>query len=337
VQGVIGLVTGGLAVGFVVGLTGMGGGALMTPMLVFFFNVNPLAAVSSDLVTSAIMKPFGGAVHARHGTVNWRLVGWLVIGSVPSAFLGALLLRALGQGASVDDVVTLALGLALLVAALALIVKAYLNLDRRAALCSSGRSGTPEPDSALHIAVRPLPTVLIGVGGGLIVGMTSVGSGSIMIIALMLLYAKLQASQLVGTDLVQAVPLVASAALGHLIFGDFQLAVAVPLLVGSIPGAVLGALVSSRAPGGLVRRALALVLLASGLKLLGVSTPVTATVLAVCLVLGQLAWMAARRRHGLPASPLVSRKRQSLRGTFRAPPSPAKHPKHPQPKVRHSS
>jgi len=256
-------------------------------------------------------------------------------------------LRALGQGASVDDVVTLALGVALLVAALALIVKAYLSLDRRTALRSSGRSAAPEPGSALHIAVRPLPTVLIGAGGGLIVGMTSVGSGSIMIIALMLLYAKLQASQLVGTDLVQAVPLVASAALGHLIFGDFQLAVAVPLLVGSIPGAVLGALVSSRAPGGLVRRALALVLLASGLKLLGVSTPVTATVLAACLMLGPLAWMAARRRHGLPAAPLVSKKLRNRRATFRAPPTlhdaghsaPSRIANHRQvePPVRHAS
>ncbi len=133
------------------------------------------------------------------------------------------------------------------------------------------------------------------------VGMTSVGSGSLMFIALMLLYPRLQASQLVGTDLVQAVPLVAAAALGHLLFGDFRLAVTASLLLGSIPGVILGALVSSRAPGGLIRRALPLVLLASGLKLLGVAITVTAVVLVACLILGPLAWMGARRRHGLPA------------------------------------
>jgi len=143
--------------------------------------------------------------------------------------------------------------------------------------------------------------------GGLVVGMTSVGSGSLMIIALMYLYPALRASHLVGTDLVQAVPLVAAAALGHLIFGDFRLAVTATLLVGSIPGVLLGATVSSRAPGGLVRRALALVLLASGLKLLGVSTPATATALIGCLVVGPLVWMAVRRGHGLPAAPAVSR------------------------------
>jgi uncharacterized membrane protein YfcA len=297
----VGLVLGGLAVGFVVGLTGMGGGALMTPMLVFFFGVNPLAAVSSDLVTSAIMKPFGGAVHAHRGTVNRALVGWLALGSVPSAFLGVFVLRALGSAAAVDDVVTTALGVALVVAALALIAKAYVSMSR--SVRDRARAGPDADDiqAPLGVVVRPLPTVLTGAVGGLVVGMTSVGSGSLMIIALMILYPRLQASQLVGTDLVQAVPLVAAAAIGHLLFGDFRLDVTASLLIGSIPGVILGALASSRAPGGLIRRALALVLLASGLKLLGVTTNVTAVVLVACVVLGPLAWMGARRRHGLPA------------------------------------
>lgn len=295
----IGLVLGGLAVGFVVGLTGMGGGALMTPMLVFFFGVNPLAAVSSDLVTSAIMKPFGAAVHLRHGTVNRRLVGWLALGSVPSAFAGVLLLRALGEGTGIENVVTTALGIALLVAAFALIMKAYVTMASRVRRRAAGIANAEE--RALSVVARPALTVLVGVVGGLVVGMTSVGSGSLMIIALLLVYPRLQASQLVGTDLVQAVPLVMAAAIGHLLFGDFQLAIAASLLLGSIPGVLLGALASSRAPGGLVRRALALVLLASGLKLLGVSTPVTAAVLVAALVLGPLVWMEARRWHGLPA------------------------------------
>lgn len=296
-----GLVLGGLVAGFIVGLTGMGGGALMTPMLMFFFGVNPLAAVSSDLVTSAIMKPFGAAVHLQHGTVNRALVGWLVLGSVPSAFLGVLVLRALGRDTGIDEVVKAALGVALLVAAFALIVKAYVTMAGRARRHAAGGTEVDSTRGALNVVARPLPTILIGVIGGLVVGMTSVGSGSLMIIALLLVYPQLQASQLVGTDLVQAVPLVAAAAIGHLLFGDFQLAVALSLLVGSIPGVLLGAVASSRAPGGFIRRVLALVLLASGLKLLGVTTPVTAVILVVSLVLGPLAWMGARRRNGLPA------------------------------------
>jgi len=307
----IGLVLGGLAVGLVVGMTGMGGGALMTPMLVFFFGINPLTAVSSDLVTAALMKPFGGAVHAVHRTVNWRLVGWLALGGVPSGFAGALLLRVVGKDSGVDSLVVTALGIALLLAASGLIVKAYLTMVRRREKAPDAPVDTPR--ALTSIGVRPIPTVLVGIVGGLVVGMTSVGSGSIMIIALMLLYPTLQASQLVGTDLIQAVPLVAAAALGHLLFGDFQFDLAATLLLGCVPGAVIGALVSTRAPGGLVRRALALVLLASGLKLLGVSTPVTAVVLVACLVVGPVAWMVARRRNGLPASHYLARRQLQRR------------------------
>src|SRR3954470_21946012 len=115
----------GLGVGIVVGLTGMGGGALMTPILVIFFGVSPLAAVSSDLAASAVMKPFGGWVHARRGTVNWALVRWLCLGSVPSAFLGVLLMRLVGSGAAIHDIVQYALGGALLLAVIGLVVKAY--------------------------------------------------------------------------------------------------------------------------------------------------------------------------------------------------------------------
>ncbi len=296
-----GLVVGGVVVGFVVGLTGMGGGALMTPMLVFFFGVNPLAAVSSDLVTSAVMKPFGGAVHIRAGTVNWRLVRWLVVGSVPSAFAGVLVLRALGDSGDVQEIVKTALGVALLVASASLILKAYITMTERVRRRAAGLSGDAVVSAAPQVVVRPLPTVLIGIAGGLIVGMTSVGSGSLIIIALLLVYPALQASQLVGTDLVQAVPLVAAAAVGHLLYGDFQLDVTTSLLTGSIPGVLLGARASSRAPSGIIRRALALVLLASGLKLVGASTVVTVALVLAFAVLGPLVWMQARRLQGLPA------------------------------------
>ncbi len=294
-----------LGIGVVVGLTGMGGGALMTPVLVLFFNVPPLAAVSSDLVASAVMKPVGSIVHLRNGTVRMDLVRWLGLGSVPAAFAGVLVARALGHGSNVQDLIQKALGIALVIAATGLFARAYLRLAERARHRDGHRPADPAgpPD----VVVRPLPTLAIGAVGGLVVGMTSVGSGSLIIIALMMLYPKLRASELVGTDLVQAVPLVASAALGHVLFGDLKLSITGALLVGSIPGAYLGAQLSSRLPGALIRRALAFVLLASALKLLGATTPVTVIVLAALLVLAGPVWMALRRAHGFPALPARER------------------------------
>jgi uncharacterized membrane protein YfcA len=290
-----------LGIGIVVGLTGMGGGALMTPVLVLFFNVPPLSAVSSDLVASAVMKPVGSFVHLRRGTVRLDLVRWLCIGSVPAAFCGVFVTRALGNGSSVNDAVQKALGVALIIAAAGLFVRAYMRLAERARNRQAHRLA--DPSGPPDVVVRVLPTVIIGAIGGLVVGMTSVGSGSLIIIALMLLYPTLRASSLVGTDLVQAVPLVAAAALGHIFFGDLQLSITGSLLVGSIPGAYIGAQLSARLPGALIRRALAFVLLASALKLLGVSTLVTAVVLAGVAVLAGPAWMVLRRAHGFPALP----------------------------------
>lgn len=315
----LGLVAGAFAVGIVVGLTGMGGGALMTPMLVLFFGVSPLTAVSSDLVASAVMKPVGSIVHLRQGTVNLRLVGWLCIGSVPSAFVGVLILKALGDGERVQQVVKIALGVAILFTAVMLMVRAYMRLIERAR--SRDGMGPPLPQGRPEVETRVLPTVLLGVVGGLIVGMTSVGSGSLIIIGLMLLYPGLKASQLVGTDLVQAVPLVASAALGHALFGDLDLAVSLPLIIGSVPGAYIGARLSVALPGGIVRRALAFVLLASGLKLLGVGNAATVTVLLSALILGPFVWMYIRQRHGFPALASVEirekrrRRQRELDGT----------------------
>lgn len=277
----------GLGVGIVVGLTGMGGGALMTPILVLFFGVPPLAAVSSDLAASAVMKPFGGWVHARRGTVNWALVRWLCLGSVPSAFLGVLLMRALGDGESVQDVVRLALGVALLLAVAGLLLKAY----------NSRRTGTS--DGTPQITVRPVPTVLLGAVGGLVVGMTSVGSGSLIIVILLALYPMLRPNDLVGTDLIQAIPLVAAAALGHAIFGDLQLDLAAAVLVGSVPGVLIGARLSSRAPAGVVRAALVIVLIASALKLFEVPTATVGIVVAAATAGAVL--IAMRRRPAFSA------------------------------------
>lgn len=259
----------GLFVGVVVGMTGMGGGALMTPILVLFFGVAPMAAVSSDLVVSLFMKPVGAAVHLRRGTVNLQLVKWLCIGSVPAAFAGVLLLRALGRaGDDVNTIVQVSLGIALLLAVGTMLAKEALS-----------RRSPAAADGDAPLTIRPVWTIAVGVLGGLVVGMTSVGSGSLIIVGLLLLYPTLVAGRLVGTDLVQAVPLVASAALGHLLFGDVGLALTVSLLIGAMPGAWIGARLSASAPQVLVRRALAIVLLASGLKLVHVPTAIVGAVL----------------------------------------------------------
>jgi uncharacterized membrane protein YfcA len=134
------LIVAGLAIGLVVGMTGMGGGALMTPVLVLFFGVPPLAAVSSDLVVSAVMKPVGGGVHLRRGTVDLRLVGLLCLGSVPTAFCGVLVSRALGSSSGVQEWTRVALGVALLLAATGLIVRAYLALVARGRLHGTRRA-----------------------------------------------------------------------------------------------------------------------------------------------------------------------------------------------------
>jgi len=285
----------GLFVGFVVGLTGMGGGALMTPMMILLFGIQPLAAVSSDLVASMIMKPVGGAVHLRRGTVNKGLVKWLVIGSIPSAFAGVLVLRWIGNGEQTQTVVKTSLGVALLVAAGSMVAKALLDLRKEQQRKAGAAAGAVQEARVEDIVVRPVPTLVVGVLGGLVVGMTSVGSGSLMIVALLLLYPTIRAGQLVGTDLVQAVPLVASASLGHLLFGDFQLDLTASLLIGALPGVYLGARVSSSAPGGVVRRALVVVLIGSALKLVGASTTVLILVLACLAVIGPLLWISVYR------------------------------------------
>ena len=280
----------GLGVGFVVGLTGMGGGALMTPVLVLGFGIQPLTAVSSDLVAALVMKPFGAGVHLKHGTVNMQLVRWLVMGSVPAAFCGALLLESLGTG--LQDDLQILLGIALLLAATSMVVRSAIQRRRGVTV--------GETDAQHDVVIRPLPTLLVGVLGGLVVGVTSVGSGSLMIVALLLLYPALTAGQLVGTDLVQAIPLVAAAALGHLLFGDVEFSLTGALLVGAIPGTYLGARLSSRAPDHIIRPVLMVVLLISGLKLLGASYASVLITAGVAVAIGIVVAVRGLRRPDLP-------------------------------------
>ena len=283
----------GAIVGFVIGLTGMGGGALMTPVLVLLFGVNPATAVSSDVIASLVMKPFGGGIHVRRGTVNWRLVRWLVVGSVPMAFLGSYLIDRVFGGPESADQIKLILGWVLLVAAGAIVAKSAI-MARRGTVAASEPMG-PDP-------VRPVPTLLIGAVGGLIVGLTSVGSGSLIIVMLMLLYPMLSAKEMIGSDLLQAIPLVGAAAVGHAIFGSPQIEVIGSVLVGAIPAIMVGAHFSSRGSDRYIKPALFAVLVVSSLKLLEPTKGAfngLVLVMMVATAIGLVAMWATDRRRQL--------------------------------------
>jgi uncharacterized protein len=279
------IVLGSAVVGVLVGMTGAGGGALMTPMLILLFGVTPSTAISSDLVAAVLMRPIGAAVHLRRGTVNLKLVGWMVLGSVPLAFLGAYLLHVMGHAKEAQQNIEIALGAALLVGAAAMVLR-YI-LDRRA---GGSRTGVVHA-----VTARPIPTILIGMIGGVVVGMTSVGSGSLMIILLLFLYPTIGANQLVGTDLTQAVPLTAAAALGALAFGHVELGVTASLVIGSVPAVLVGSLLSSSVPDRYVRPAITFVIFASGLKYVGLETNALGWVLCAVLLAGACAWLAYAR------------------------------------------
>jgi uncharacterized membrane protein YfcA len=304
----LGIAFAGLIVGVVVGLTGMGGGALMTPILVIGFGIQPLAAVSSDLVAAVVMKPIGGGIHFRRGTVHTGLVRWLALGSVPGALIGSYLVSHLSGDTS--GTLQVVLGVVLLVAATGMTVRGYLT---------ARRPGGVQGDAARQVPVKRVATLAVGLAGGTIVGMTSVGSGSLMIVALMLLYPTLSSKELVGTDLVQAVPLVLAAAFGHLLWGNFELNLTGSLLIGAVPGVIIGAHVSSRAPDTFIRPVLVLVLALSGLKLLGVPNDVLAGILIASLIGAAVTWVVMRRRArarelARRATPVVSVPPCSTRG-----------------------
>jgi uncharacterized protein len=276
------IVLGSAVVGLLVGMTGAGGGALMTPMLILLFGVTPSAAISSDLVAAVVMRPIGAAVHLRQRTVNRGLVGWMVLGSVPMAFAGAYVLHLIGHTKSSQQKVEVILGAALLVGAAAMLLR-YV-LDRRS---GASRAGTVN-----EVTPRPLPTVAIGMIGGLIVGMTSVGSGSLMIVMLLFLYPMIGASQLVGTDLTQAVPLTLAAALGALAFGHVEFGVTASIIIGSVPAVFVGSLLSSTAPDRYIRPVITFVIAASGLKYVGLGTTALGWTLCAMLFAAAAVWLA---------------------------------------------
>ncbi len=259
------LTLGGLLAGLMVGLTGMGGAALVTPMLVLVFGVSPAVAVSSDVVASAIMKPVGALVHIKAKTVHWGLVGWLSAGSIPGVLLGTYFFaRVLGSDAASETIRTW-IGWVLIIAVAAMVAKVWVG--RRA----SGLRGV-QKQLGVDMPVKRGPTIALGLIVGVLVGMTSVGSGSLVVTTLLLLYPLLRPSILVGTDLTQAVPMLVAGAIAHAGFGEISIAVVASLLLGQIPGVWIGARMSSRYDGQALRWLLMVILAATALKLLGIST-----------------------------------------------------------------
>jgi uncharacterized membrane protein YfcA len=249
----------GLVVGLVVGMTGVGGGSLMTPLLVMGFGVAPVTAVGTDLLYAGLTKAGGSVARHRLGSVDWRVAGLLALGSVPAALgTAAALARAKNHDIYVGSLLTTALGVALVMSAVALVFKEQLQ---RFAV---GRTSMAPAWQARHAT---LLTVMVGALLGLLVTLTSVGAGALGAVALLLLYPHLPTNHVAGTDIVHAVPLTLVAGASHAVAGTVNYAMLGSLLVGSLPGILLGSLLSQRLPDHLLRRGLALVLFVVGVKL----------------------------------------------------------------------
>jgi uncharacterized membrane protein YfcA len=246
----------GLLIGTLVGLTGMGGGSLMTPILVLLFGFKPTVAIGTDILHGAIFKTFGAVRHRQLGTVHARLTVWMLLGSAPSSlggvFLATWLKRTYGDG--FEDVAKAILGAALVVCGIGFIAKAY--------LASAG------DDRPYLLRRRDRRTaVLIGIAGGFVVGLTSVGSGTFFALAMLIAFP-LTAAKVVGTDIFHAAALLWVAGIGHLIGGNVDLHATGWLLIGSIPGIVFGSQLTVRLPDRGLRIGLALTLILAGSKLL---------------------------------------------------------------------
>jgi uncharacterized membrane protein YfcA len=294
----------GFLVGVVVGLTGMGGGALMTPALIFLGVGETATVVTADLTAAAVYKTGGALTHAREGSPNFGLAKWLILGSVPMAFLGPYLVKQFTDPATIDDVLKMCIGFALLFAATTYALRLYVNLRMM-------QSGAPAPDD--NPTIRPLVTLLVGAVGGLLVGITSVGSGSVIMIALLMLYPGLSAVKLVGTDLVQAVPLVLAAAISNIAIHGLDWGILIPLILGSVPGTLIGSKIAPKVPQSILRRGIVVVLTMSGIALLdkagwaplGAGEDETYPLLVAgvgvaMLVLLPLVWGLLRKQQGLP-------------------------------------
>jgi len=252
----------GLLVGTIVGITGVGGGALMTPILVLFFGIAPQTAVGTDLLYASITKMFGTAVHHNHGTVDWEIVKRLAWGSLPAAALTLAWMTFSGGHQVKNGFIIQAVGIALIITALGMLFKEKLH-----AIGKNFRVG----DSEKFKNVQPVLTVVAGIVLGVLVTLTSIGAGALGTVMLVYLYPlRLSSNKLVGTDLAHAIPLALIAGLGHLSLGNVNYDLLVSLLLGSIPGVLIGSLISTRAPLTLIRYAIAIVLGLVAVKMLSV-------------------------------------------------------------------
>lgn len=277
----------GLLIGLLVGVTGMGGGSLMTPLLVLLFGFKPSVAIGTDIVHGAIFKSFGAVQHRRLGHVHARLTGWMLLGSAPASIAGVALAwwlkREYGDG--YEDTARQILGVALVLCGIGFLVKAYLH-------------SAPE-DKPFLLARRDRVIALVtGVVGGVVVGLTSVGSGTVFGLVMMVAFP-LTAAKVVGTDIFHAALLLAVAGAGHMVAGSVDFGATAWLLVGSVPGVLLGGLFTVRLPDRTLRFALAATLFLAGVKLVeppGADAIVAAgaALAALAVVAGLVRWAVTR-------------------------------------------
>lgn len=249
----------GFAVGFIVGMTGVGGGSLMTPILVLLFGIKPALAVGTDLLYASITKGGGIFVHHRQGTIQWRIVGLLSLGSLPTSILTVAVLQELGsRGVNYEPAITSSLGIALILTSMVLVAKDKLLI--------AAKNERLEPIRALHRRYRPYMTIAGGALIGALVTLSSVGAGAIGVAMLYFLYPWSPAKSIIGTDLAHAVPLTAIAGLGHVHLGSVDFSLLANLLLGSLPGIYLGSHLGIRLPDRVTRPVLAGMLLLIGVK-----------------------------------------------------------------------
>jgi uncharacterized membrane protein YfcA len=249
----------GFLVGLIVGVTGVGGGSLMTPLLVLFFGVSPATAVGTDLLYASITKGLGGWVHSRNGTVDWKVVGLLSLGSLPAALITIVSLKYLAlDEKSLRGLVTSVLSVALLLTAAALLLKDWIR-----------KVAQREDGAVYELHHRHLTAATIVTGGivGSLVTISSIGAGVLGTVALLFLYPGLSAAKVVGTDIAHAVPLTAIAGLGHMALGTVNFVLLGSLLLGSLPGIYIGSHLSTKVPERILRPILATMLLIIGTRL----------------------------------------------------------------------
>lgn len=249
----------GFLVGLIVGVTGVGGGSLMTPLLVLAFGISPATAVGTDLLYASLTKTMGGWVHGRRGTVDWKIVVLLGMGSLPASMLTILTLKYLAlDEKSLRSLVTSVLSVALLLTGTALLVKDKVQRFARR------KDGVI---FELHHQYLPAATIVTGALVGILVTISSVGAGALGMVVLLFLYPRHQTVKLVGADIVHAVPLTALAGMGHLALGTVDLVLLASLLLGSLPGIYVGSHVSAKIPEKVLRMVLAAMLLIIGIKM----------------------------------------------------------------------